>query len=75
VVPHRMILWIAALACAFATALTAAPQTTPPPAPVPLVLQNYTPVTVERLKDPEDGDRLMIRRTYDGPPGPKRAAS
>jgi len=63
---HHRILGIAALACTFATALTAAPQTTPPPAPVPLVLQNYKPVTGERLKDPEDGDWLMIRRTYDG---------
>jgi len=57
---------IAALACAFAPALNAAPQTTTLPTPVPLVLQNYKPVTAERLKDPEDGDWLMIRRTYDG---------
>ena len=64
--PHHRILGIAALACAFATVLTAAPQTTPPTAPVPLVLQNYKPVTAERLKNPEDGDWLMIRRTYDG---------
>ena len=35
-------------------------------APVPAVLQNYKPVTAERLKKPEDGDWLMIRRTYDG---------
>jgi alcohol dehydrogenase (cytochrome c) len=42
----------------------------PPPAPladlVPAVLQNYQPVTAERLKHPEDGNWLMIRRTYDG---------
>jgi alcohol dehydrogenase (cytochrome c) len=36
------------------------------PAPVPLLLQNYSPVTAERLKKPADGDWLMIRRTYDG---------
>jgi len=40
-----------------------APQ---PPGPVPAVLQNYSPVTAERLLHPEDGNWLMIRRTYDG---------
>ena len=34
--------------------------------PMPAILQNYKPVTAERLKKPEDGDWLMIRRTYDG---------
>jgi len=40
----------------------------PPPAPavVPPVLQNYRPVTAERLKSPEPENWLMIRRTYDG---------
>jgi len=42
----------------------------PPPAavsvPLPAVLRNYQPVTAERLKKPEDGNWLMIRRTYDG---------
>ena len=38
----------------------------PGPQPVPAVLQNYKPVTAERLKKPEDGDWLMARRTYDG---------
>src|SRR5713101_6848612 len=37
-----------------------------PPAPVPTVLQNYSPVTAERLLHPEDGNWLMIRRTYEG---------
>jgi alcohol dehydrogenase (cytochrome c) len=46
------------------TGLKIPPQ--PPPAPVSPVLQNYTPVTAERLKKPADGDWLMIRRTYDG---------
>jgi hypothetical protein len=30
------------------------------------VLKNYKPVTARRLLKPEDGDWLMIRRTYDG---------
>src|SRR5580765_5522290 len=38
----------------------------PPPAPVPPILLNYKPVTPERLKRPEDGDWLTVRRTYDG---------
>jgi len=37
-----------------------------PPAPMPAVLKNYQPVTAERLKNPEAGNWLMIRRTYDG---------
>src|SRR5262249_35849727 len=36
------------------------------PAPIPPILQNYQPVTAERLKNPEPGNWLMIRRTYDG---------
>ncbi len=36
------------------------------PEAVPAVLQNYKPVTAERLKKPEDGDWLSVRRTYDG---------
>ena len=38
----------------------------PPPAPPSAVLQNYPAVTAERLKQPADGDWLMVRRTYDG---------
>jgi hypothetical protein len=30
------------------------------------MLQNYKPVTADRLKQPEDSDWLMYRRTYDG---------
>ena len=44
----------------------AQPAQPTPPAPVPLILQNYKPVTAERLRKPDDGDWLMIRRTYDG---------
>src|SRR5690348_7036911 len=35
-------------------------------APLPPVLANYQAVTAERLKNPEDNNWLMIRRTYDG---------
>src|SRR5580704_785284 len=34
--------------------------------PMPTVLRNYQTVTPERLLKPEDGNWLMIRRTYDG---------
>jgi alcohol dehydrogenase (cytochrome c) len=44
----------------------AQPPPPPPPAPMPPVLQNYKPVDAERLKNPADGDWLMVRRTYDG---------
>ena len=37
-----------------------------PPPPVPAVLQNYAPVTEARLKNPEESNWLMLRRTYDG---------
>jgi alcohol dehydrogenase (cytochrome c) len=40
-----------------------AQQQARPPKPV---LANYKPVTAERLKNPEDSDWLMFRRTYDG---------
>jgi alcohol dehydrogenase (cytochrome c) len=35
-------------------------------APMPELLRTYQPVTGERLRRPEDGNWLMIRRTYDG---------
>ena len=41
------------------------PQPETPP-PVPQILQSYKPVTADRLKQPEDGDWLAYRRTYDG---------
>src|SRR5437868_11637479 len=41
-------------------------QEQPQNIPIPQVLQKYQPVTNERLKNPEDGNWLMIRRTYDG---------
>jgi alcohol dehydrogenase (cytochrome c) len=41
----------------------AAPE---PQIPMPALLRDYRPVTAERLKNPEDGNWLMLRRTYDG---------
>jgi alcohol dehydrogenase (cytochrome c) len=41
-------------------------QPAPVPIPMPLILRDYQMVTAERLKNPEDGNWLMIRRTYDG---------
>jgi len=38
----------------------------PPPKPRPKLLDHYAPVTADRLRHPEDGDWLMVRRTYDG---------
>jgi len=49
-----------------ASALAQAPPQAIPEIPMPPVLQKYQPVTEERLKYPEDGNWLMIRRTYDG---------
>ena len=37
-----------------------------PEHPMPSVLKTYQTVTAERLLHPEDGNWLMIRRTYDG---------
>jgi alcohol dehydrogenase (cytochrome c) len=33
---------------------------------MPQVLQNYKPITADRLTKPEDSDWAMVRRTYDG---------
>src|SRR5436190_20700270 len=53
-----------------ATAVGLAGQPPAPQAPLPLPpppgLQNYKPVTADRLRRPEDSDWLMVRRTYDG---------
>jgi alcohol dehydrogenase (cytochrome c) len=58
---HRV--WLLSLT---ALAWGQAPPPVAPSAPVPAVLQNYPSVTAERLKNPEPGNWLMIRRTYDG---------
>jgi alcohol dehydrogenase (cytochrome c) len=43
-------------------------QSVPPSVPpsIPPALENYKPVTAERLRQPENTDWLMIRRSYDG---------
>src|SRR5947199_4865571 len=71
---HRFHATLAASALLLAVSAATAPaqQPSPPlpkpdtPPPVPPILQNYKPVTADRLKQPEDGDWLMYRRTYDG---------
>ncbi len=56
-----------ALALAIGVTLTTAQQPLPPVvAPMPVLLQNYAPITAERLRQPADGDWPMVRRTYDG---------
>jgi alcohol dehydrogenase (cytochrome c) len=61
-----------ALALMLSAAAASAQQPQPPlpkpdtPPPVPQVLQNYKPVTQQRLTQPEDQNWLMYRRTYDG---------
>src|SRR5437868_3025603 len=52
--------------CAAVMSSSLAMAQRPVPPPMPAILRNYTPVTAERLKSPEDGNWLMIRRTYDG---------
>jgi alcohol dehydrogenase (cytochrome c) len=75
-VPERRRLQATITASALTLALSVAgawaqqPSPPPPtpstPRPVPPILQSYKPVTSERLKQPEDGDWLLYRRTYDG---------
>jgi len=49
-----------------AVAVARAQQPPPVVIPTPPLLQNYQPVTPERLLKPEDENVLMIRRTYNG---------
>ena len=68
---HTRLTMGTSLTFALATAIGVAQQA-PVPAPpqprvpVPAALQNYVPVTAERLKAPAPADWLMVRRTYDG---------
>jgi alcohol dehydrogenase (cytochrome c) len=59
---------VALLMLLFTASSPAQQPPAPPPlvTPVPTILQQYKPVTAERLKRPDDGDWLMVRRTYDG---------
>src|SRR4051812_26708930 len=52
--------------CVASVSVLAQQPPTQPPMPTPAVLQHYKPVTAERLLHPDDGDVLMIRRTYNG---------
>jgi alcohol dehydrogenase (cytochrome c) len=65
---RRAALLLLATTVAASRPLTAqqTPPATPAAPPVPALLQNYKPVTHERLLRPDDADHLMIRRTYDG---------
>ena len=65
------VLATSALSLVLAAAASAQQPSPPPPVPdtpqpVAPLLQNYKPVTADRLKQPEEGDWLMYRRTYDG---------
>ncbi|HXI30445.1 MAG TPA: PQQ-dependent dehydrogenase, methanol/ethanol family [Vicinamibacterales bacterium] len=75
----KRILVAAVLAGALSVALSAAwglpqaaggqpPPIAPasPPPPMPAILKTYAAVTAARLKQPDAGDWLMVRRTYDG---------
>jgi alcohol dehydrogenase (cytochrome c) len=63
--PHAVL--TATLALVMMASLGSAQQALPPlRVPLPEILKDYSPVTAERLKNPADGDWLMIRRTYDG---------
>src|SRR5262245_45187644 len=67
---HRLTSIGAALLLVLLTASSGPAQQPPAPppfvTPVPAILQQYKSVTSERLKKPDDGDWLMVRRTYDG---------
>src|SRR5205814_3465728 len=62
--------WSGAAFGAVEGSLEAAPQppapAQSPAAPLPASLRNYRPVGADRLKHPDDGDWLMVRRTYNG---------
>jgi alcohol dehydrogenase (cytochrome c) len=60
------IVMAAGLSAAVAQQTVAPASATPVPGPMPDILQKYTPVTAERLKNPEDGNWLLFRRTYNG---------
>jgi alcohol dehydrogenase (cytochrome c) len=57
---------VAALAATQAPVVLSPALPPPPPAPAPQSLQAYRPVTTDRLRNPDAGDWLMVRRTWDG---------
>src|SRR5215468_5704300 len=60
------IIAVSAAGTASAQQTIAPASATPVPGPMPDVLQKYAPVTAARLRQPEDGNWLLFRRTYDG---------
>jgi alcohol dehydrogenase (cytochrome c) len=60
------ILMATGAATAVAQQTVAPASLTPTPGPTPALLQGYAAVTAGRLKQPEDGNWLLFRRTYDG---------
>src|SRR5262245_6839186 len=54
------------LTAAWRTSQAASPQAPPTPPPMPAILKAYSAVTADRLKGPDPGEWLMVRRTYDG---------
>lgn len=63
---HRGNFFLSAATLSLLGAAFAQRQEPAVPIPTPPVLQNYEPVTAERLLKPEDNNWLMIRRTYNG---------
>jgi alcohol dehydrogenase (cytochrome c) len=63
-----MVIRFSAVTAVFALVVAVGAQQPPPTTatPVPAVLQGYAAVTAERLKNPEAGNWLTVRRTYDG---------
>jgi alcohol dehydrogenase (cytochrome c) len=59
-------LWIALASCGVLLAVALPRLNAQPAAQLPDVLQNYQPVTSERLLKPEPENWLMIRGTYNG---------
>ncbi len=57
---------LAAIAATQAPVVLSPALPPPPPAPTPQSLQAYKPVTADRLRNPDAGDWLMVRRTWDG---------
>ncbi|HEY7301450.1 MAG TPA: methanol/ethanol family PQQ-dependent dehydrogenase [Xanthobacteraceae bacterium] len=57
---------VAILGAATAQQTVGPASNNPVQGPVPDILQKYAPVTTERLRNPEEGNWLLFRRTYDG---------
>ena len=60
------IITVAAISSAPAQQTIAPASSTQTTGPIPAILQSYAPVTRARLENPEDGNWLLFRRTYNG---------